>query len=66
MQVIEVPDGDERQILTGSVGPLFYGPGQTDYVCGECETLLVRGANPWMLTGLLVRCPTCGKINEPQ
>ena len=51
---------DERQ-----VGPLFFGPGDANLLCGACTFLLIRGANgAHSIRDAVVECPNCGSCNQ--
>jgi len=47
------------------VGPLFFGPGQADLICGDCTFLLVRGApRADSIKDAVLVCPNCEACNE--
>jgi hypothetical protein len=51
---------DERQ-----VGPLFFGPGDANLLCGACTFLLIRGARgAHSIRDAVVQCPNCGSCNQ--
>lgn len=59
------PNGAKATVIDcqpGFAGPYFSGEGDTNLVCGQCSTLLVRGEVVALLT-LYLCCPECGSYN---
>jgi hypothetical protein len=42
---------------------LIKGGGNFDYVCGECETILMEGVQQDKCLGLVLLCNKCGSFN---
>jgi hypothetical protein len=40
------------------------GPDHDEYVCGGCFAIVVTGLDIGRLAGALVRCSSCGILNE--
>ena len=42
---------------------LIKGGGNFDYLCGECETILMEGVPEDKCLGLVLLCNKCGSLN---
>lgn len=67
--MVPEPLPPERPVLRRDedhrVGPLFFGPGETDLLCGACTFLLVRGANgARSIVDAIIVCPNCDTANQ--
>lgn len=44
--------------------PLFRGEGNINYLCGQCEAILVERAWKLSISNIIVKCPSCQSYNE--
>jgi DNA-directed RNA polymerase subunit RPC12/RpoP len=59
------PDGPEPLSPPRSRAPLFRGTGDTDYVCGNCGSVMAAAMGPRQhVTVQNAVCSTCGAENE--
>lgn len=59
----EEPSTDVEAIQRPESAPAIVGKGDRDYICGECDTVLIRGIGvPPM--NLVIQCPECKKYNR--
>lgn len=68
MCVIPEPAPGARNVLVTERDdePLIVGTGNTNYLCGNCRTVLAGRVGPEELDGRPVfRCYRCGAYNEP-
>ena len=54
--VVNLPDGFK--------GPFVTGKGDTTYVCGQCNKVLLKDVSPGQIQNMVVRCPSCGGYAE--
>src|SRR5450755_2101892 len=45
-------------------GPFVRGAGDTDQICGNCETVLAASVNLEQITNTVFQCPLCGLYND--
>lgn len=64
MQLIPEPEPRKRTIYTSDGDAIFQSTSATNYVCGSCDTVLLRGTYPGQVRDLVIRCPTCQAFNE--
>ena len=50
-------------VVSAEGGPVFRGPGPTDYLCGACDGLLCEGVGSGLFRGVMFRC-RCGVLNR--
>lgn len=43
----------------------FVGPTEVNFICGKCNTMLVKGFDPATYKDNVIKCPNCGAINAP-
>lgn len=63
MQIVREPDRTRSGII-GRRAPIMVGEGDTDYVCGICDTMLLASVRCDEVQGLIAKCPNCGTFNE--
>jgi hypothetical protein len=65
---IPEPEPGTRSVFVKSAdapkGPFFMGEGDTDFVCGACNTVLASGIDPNEFVNLVFRCEECGAFCE--
>jgi phage FluMu protein Com len=69
LRVVECAELAGRTVISRSddrqVGPLFFGPGTANLLCGACTFLLIRGAwGAHSIRDVVVKCPNCGACNQ--
>lgn len=68
MCVVDEPLPDNRILLAaqaGNEGPLLVGSGHTNFLCGNCRTVLAGNVSPEEIEGTpLLQCYACGAYNE--
>ena len=62
--IIPKPAEGSRTVIESKVNPAFKGEGDSDYVCGNCETILAEKIRRGQIKNIVVRCPKCGQYNE--
>ena len=43
----------------------FVGATEVNFICGKCNTMLVKGFDPAEYKDIVIKCPNCGAINAP-
>jgi predicted RNA-binding Zn-ribbon protein involved in translation (DUF1610 family) len=46
------------------LGPVVIGEGATEFACGGCFAVVIKGVEIERLAGAIVRCSYCGCLNE--
>jgi hypothetical protein len=66
LQTIPEPKENTRSVMQLTAdNPLFIGEGDTTFVCGECEKILLKNMPaPLNVRNIVIRCYTCGKFNN--
>lgn len=70
LKVIPEPDPNTMSILepSGKIleekSPISIGDGDTDYICGECDWLLLSGIEEDQVQSMVFKCPNCGAYNS--
>jgi hypothetical protein len=60
---VPAESGDHR--LRPSIGPLFHGNGDIDYLCGSCSFVIASAIGPTQRVPFdSTICPACGATNE--
>jgi hypothetical protein len=59
-----VKGASNKTVLEGRHLPLLVGGGETDYTCAGCQTVLMRKVDPAKVIERVLKCPTCGTLNE--
>ena len=65
LRVIQKPDEKTISVLrkVGTDRVLVSGTTDLDYLCGGCGTVLLRGAAPGQVGGVVAQCGTCNAYN---
>jgi hypothetical protein len=65
LKVTRPPGGTSDHLGAERVKPLFRGSGDTDYLCGNCESVMAAsmGPNQRVIVDTAV-CSACGAENE--
>jgi hypothetical protein len=65
LRVMGPPTGVANDLVPGSAKPLFRGTGDTDYLCGNCGSLIAANMGPAqrVIVDSAV-CSACGAENE--
>lgn len=64
-KVIKEPEKGTRTILhLMGVGPVITGAGDLDILCGDCNSILVKGIVPNQIQNMVIQCPTCKSFND--
>jgi len=50
-----------REVLTPRVP--YIGETEINFICGNCNTMLVKGFNPAQYRNKAIRCMNCNKLN---
>ena len=61
LSVIPEPAEGTRTVFKGETKPLMRSAGSTNYLCGKCGEILVKGGQA---KNIVLRCPSCGSYNE--
>ncbi len=65
--VISSADATKQIVLVLRVPPESLGSGDVDWVCGNCDTILVKGADRNTFASPSVfQCPTCQAYSVPK
>jgi phage FluMu protein Com len=67
LKVIEKPPANTRVIFYSQMfAPMFIGDGNINFLCGVCNTLLVKQAWKNSFSNIVMKCPSCQVYNEFQ
>lgn len=67
LKVIEKPPANTRVIFySQTFAPMFIGDGNINFLCGLCNTLLVKRAWKNSFSNIVIKCPSCQAYNEFQ
>jgi len=64
LRIIPKPEEGTRTVLAPKVLPAIKGQGDTDFLCGNCERILVEGIYEGQIRNIVIRCPICRFYNE--
>jgi hypothetical protein len=65
LKVRRAPAGAVNEVATEIGKPLFRGTGDTDYVCGNCGSVIAANMGPAQRVIVdSATCTTCGAENE--
>ena len=64
LNIVAKPPEGSRTVIECKVSPAFRGEGDTDYICGDCGTLIAEKMRRGQIKNIVVRCPKCGQYNE--
>ncbi|MFZ3238088.1 MAG: hypothetical protein WA417_12435 [Stellaceae bacterium] len=65
LKVTRAPPGAGEHRSPESVKPLFRGSGDTDYLCGNCGSVVAAGMGPTQRVNVdVATCSACGAENE--
>jgi DNA-directed RNA polymerase subunit RPC12/RpoP len=65
LKVIPTPEPGTRATIVSPSAPLIKGPGTDDYICGNCEKILIAGLPAGKsFKSTVLKCPVCGAFNE--
>lgn len=59
--IAEAKIGDKK-VLTPRVPDI--GATEVNFICGKCNTMLVKGYDPARYKNTVIKCMHCGKLNE--
>ena len=67
-KIIPKPKAGTRTVYASKVSPIIKeegeGKGDMNYLCGNCDTLLVENVLFGTIKNIVFRCPTCGLFSE--
>ena len=61
--IIAEPKVGSKKVLA-RMAP-FVGATEVNFICGKCNTMLVKGFDPALYKDALFKCTNCGAINAP-
>jgi len=65
LKVIPAPEPGTRATIVSPSAPIIKGPGTDDYICGNCEKILIAGFPAGKtFKSTVLKCPACGAFNE--
>ncbi len=64
LKIIPKPSEGTRTVIESKVSPAFKGEGGSDYICGNCGTVLAEKIRRGQIKNIVVYCPKCGQYNE--
>lgn len=67
LKIIPKPKEGTRTVLVparGRVLPVIKGAGKTDYVCGNCDAVLMEGMSERQVRDIVICCSICGLYND--
>lgn len=61
-KIVPEPQAGTRKVLTPR-SPII-GDTEVNLICGNCNTMLIKGYSPAKFQDVVVLCMNCGKFNE--
>ena len=63
-KIIPKPAGETRTVIAPATMPAIKGKGDTNYLCGNCNTKIVEKVNEGQISNIVILCSVCGNYNE--
>ncbi len=63
-QIIPKPVEGTRTVIAPATMPAIKGKGDTNYLCGNCNTKIVEKVNKGQTSDIVILCSVCGNYNE--
>ena len=63
-QIIPKPVEGTRIVIAPATMPAIKGKGDTNYLCGNCNTKIVEKVNEGQTSNIVILCSVCGNYNE--
>ena len=64
LPTIPPPAEGTRAVLQSNKVPMVKGPGEYNYLCGNCGAFLIEGVEEGQLHNMVIVCPRCGRYND--
>jgi len=60
--IIAAANAGDKKVLTPRVPDV--GATEVNFICGKCNTMLVKGYDPAKYQNSVIKCMHCGALNE--
>ncbi len=61
-KIVPKPEEGTREVLTPRAP--FIGDTEVNVICGNCNTMLIKGYSPTAYKNVIIQCVNCEKYNE--